>query len=173
MVIANKSDEIRVNELIRATTIRLISDDGTQLGIMPLSEALNAATDRGLDLVEVASNADPPVCRIMDYGKFKYQTSKKGQEGRKKGKAFQLKEIKFRPHIDEHDLGYKIRNLKKFLNKKNRVKLTVMFRGRELAYKDIGMGLLRKIAEEVAEEGAVEQEPKHEGRNATMVIVPK
>jgi translation initiation factor IF-3 len=159
--------------MIRAKTVRLISDDGTQLGIIPIKEALDAASEKGLDLVEVAANADPPVCRIMDYGKLKYQASKKSQEARKKGKAFQIKEIKFRPHTDEHDLGYKIRNLKKFLEKKNRVKLTVMFKGREIAYRDAGIELLNRIAEEVAEEGIVEQEPKNEGRNVTMVIVPK
>jgi translation initiation factor IF-3 len=162
-----------VNEMIRAKTVRLISDDGTQLGIMPINEALGAAREKGLDLVEVAANADPPVCRIMDYGKLKYQASKKSQEARKKGKTFQVKEIKFRPHTDEHDLAYKIRNLKKFLEKKNRVKLTVMFKGREFAYKDAGIELLNRIAEEVAEKGIVDQEPKNEGRNVTMVIVPK
>ena len=173
MVIANKSDEIRVNDEIRSDAVRLISEDGRQLGIMAINEALNTAHEKGLDLVEVASNADPPVCRIMDYGKYKYQTSKKEQEGRKKSKTFQVKEIKFRPHTDVHDLDYKIRNLKKFLNKKNRVKLTVMFRGRELAYKETGLELLNRVAEGVAEEGSVEQPPKHEGRNLTMVLVPK
>jgi translation initiation factor IF-3 len=127
----------------------------------------------GLDLVEVAVNADPPVCRIMDYGKYRYQTSKKGQEARKKGKTFQVKEIKFRPHTDDHDLGFKIRNLKRFLGKKNRVKLTVMFRGREIAYKEAGMELLNRVAEEVMDEGTIDQPPKHEGRNLTMVIAPK
>lgn len=131
------------------------------------------AEKEGMDLVEVAPNANPPVCRIMDYGKYKYQASKKEQEARKKSKAFQLKEIKFRPHTDEHDLNYKIKNIKKFLEKKNRVKLTVMFRGREYAYQDAGIELLNKVAEEVQEEGTVEQEAKREGRNATMVIVPK
>lgn len=173
MAIANKFDDIRINERIHAKTVRLISDDGQQLGIVPINEALDVASQKGLDLVEVAAKADPPVCRIMDYGKFRYQSSKKGQEARKKGKAFQIKEIKFRPHTDAHDLGYKIRNLKKFLNKKNRVKLTVMFRGRELAYKDTGVELLNRVAEEVVDEGTVDQPPKHEGRNLTMVIVPK
>ena len=140
---------------------------------MPIQEALQTASQKGLDLVEVASNADPPVCRIMDYGKYKYQTSKKVQEARKKSKTFQIKEIKFRPHTDVHDLGYKIRNLKKFLDKKNRVKLTVIFRGREMAYMEAGMELLEKVAEEVMDEGTVEQSPKREGRNLTMVIVPK
>jgi translation initiation factor IF-3 len=151
----------------------LISSEGKQLGIMPVEEALNVAFEEGLDLVEVASNADPPVCRIMDYGKYKYQTSKKVQEARKKGKAFQIKEIKFRPHTDEHDLDYKIRNLKRFLAKKNRVKLTVMFKGREYAYQEAGIELLNRVANEVAREGAIDQEARLEGRNVTMVLVPK
>ena len=158
---------------IRAKTVRLIADDGAQLGIVPIAEALDAAKEKGLDLVEVAPNSDPPVCRILDYGKFKYQASKKGQEGRKKGKATQVKEIKLRPHTEEHDLGFKIRNLKKFLDKKNRVKVTVIFRGRELTYMDAGIELLKKVAEQVTEEGTVEQIPKREGRVLTMVIVPK
>ena len=140
---------------------------------MPVEEALNVAFEEGLDLVEVASNADPPVCRIMDYGKYKYQTGKKVQEARKKGKAFQIKEIKFRPHTDEHDLDYKIRNLKRFLAKKNRVKLTVMFKGREYAYQEAGIELLNRVANEVAGEGAIDQEARLEGRNVTMVLVPK
>ena len=140
---------------------------------MPVREALNIAKDEGLDIVEVASNADPPVCRIMDYGKFKYEASKKEQEGRKKAKGFQLKEIKFRPHTDEHDLQYKIRNAIKFLDKKNRVKLTVMFRGREFAYKEAGIELLNRIAGEIEEHGTIDQEARHEGRNVSMVILPK
>lgn len=159
--------------MIRASQVRLISGNGEQLGIMPTRDAFDIASKEGLDLVEVAPNADPPVCRIMDYGKYKYQASKKDQEARKKTKAFQLKEIKFRPHTDEHDLNYKVKNLIKFLEKKNRVKLTVMYRGREYAYQEAGIELLNKIAEEVQEYGSVEQEAKKEGRNATMVIVPK
>jgi translation initiation factor IF-3 len=151
----------------------LISSEGKQLGIMSVAEALNAAFEEGLDLVELAANADPPVCRIMDYGKYKYQASKKIQEARKKGKAFQIKEIKFRPHTDEHDLDYKIRNLKRFLAKKNRVKLTVMFKGREYAYRESGIELLNRVANEVTEEGSIDQEARLEGRNVTMVLVPK
>ncbi len=147
--------------------------DGSQLGIVGIREALQAANDEGLDLVEVSPNSDPPVCRIMDYGKFKYQASKREQGVRKKGKAFQVKEIKLRPHTEEHDLGFKIRNLKKFLDKKNRVKVTVIFRGREVAYKEVGVELLQKVAEEVMDQGTVEQPPKEEGRNLSMVIVPK
>ena len=147
--------------------------DGRQLGIVSFQEALKAANEEGLDLVEVSPNSDPPVCRIMDYGKFKYQASKKEQGARKKGKAFQVKEIKLRPHTEEHDLGFKIRNLKKFLDKKNRVKVTVIFRGRELAYKDVGKELLQRVAEEVMDMGTVEQPPREEGRNLSMLIVPK
>jgi translation initiation factor IF-3 len=159
--------------MIRASQVRLISSDGEQLGIMSTRDAFDIASKDGLDLVEVAPNADPPVCRIMDYGKYKYEASKKEQEARKKTKAFQLKEIKFRPHTDEHDLDYKVRNLIKFLEKKNRVKLTVMYKGREYAYQETGIDLLNKIAEQVQEFGSIEQEAKKEGRNATMVIVPK
>lgn len=127
-----------------------------------------------MDLVEVAPNADPPVCRVMDYGKFKYQASKRSQEARKKTKAFQLKEIKVRPHTEEHDLGFKIRNLRKFLESKNRVKITVTFRGREMAYMNVGNDLLKRIAEEVSDQGSVEQEPLQEARNRlSIVIVPK
>ena len=154
--------------------VRLISAEGEQLGILPLKDALMAARDSALDLVEVAPNSDPPVCRIMDYGKFKYQTAKKMQEGRKKSRSVQVKEIKLRPHTDEHDLGFKIRNLKKFLSKKNRVKVSVFFRGREMAYMGAGFDLLKKVAEAVMEEGTVEEQPKQEARNRiTMVIVPK
>jgi translation initiation factor IF-3 len=139
-----------------------------------IKEALRIAQDAGLDLVEVAPNSDPPVCRIMDYGKFKYQASKKGQDGRKKGRSVQMKEIKFRPNTEDHDLGFKIRNIKKFLEKKDRVKISVFFRGREMAYMDAGYELLKKVAEEVMEEGTVEEQPKQEARNRiAMVIIPK
>ena len=162
-----------MNESIRAQTVRLISAEGEQLGIMPMKEALATAEREGLDLVEVAPNSDPPVCRIMDYGKYKYQASKKVQVARKKGKAYHVKEIKLRPHTEEHDLGFKIKNLKKFLMKKARVKVSVIFRGREMSYMDAGIELLDRIAEEVSEEGSVEQPPTREGWRLTMVIVPK
>jgi translation initiation factor IF-3 len=162
-----------VNERIRAKTVRLISVDGKQLGILPVRDALNAAREGGLDLVEVAPNSDPPVCRIMDYGKYKYQASKKQQEGKKKAKTFQVKEIRLRPRTEEHDLGFKLRNLKKFLEKKDRVKVTVLFRGREMAHMDAGVELLQRIAEEVEEQGTVEQPPTREGWRLTMTLVPK
>jgi translation initiation factor IF-3 len=174
VVIAKKPDEVRVNERISSRTVRVISSEGNQLGIIPILDALRIAREEGLDLVEVAPNADPPVCRVMDYGKFKYQASKKSQEARKKTKAFQLKEIKVRPHTEEHDLGFKIKALRKFLENKNRVKITVTFRGREMAYLNVGHELLKRIAEEVSDQGGVEQEPLQEARNRmSMVIVPK
>ena len=174
MAIAKKPDDVKVNEWIRARVVRLISSDGEQLGILSNREALDAAMEEGLDLVEVAPNADPPVCRIMDYGKFKYQAAKKVQEARKKTKAFQLKEIKLRPHTEDHDLNFKIKNLKKFLDNKNRVKVTVFFRGREMAYMAAGEQLLNRVAEEVTDLGTVEQQPVREARNRmTMLIVPK
>jgi translation initiation factor IF-3 len=162
-----------VNEMIVAKSVRVISDDGSQLGILPTQEAIELANNKGLDLVEVAPNADPPVCRIMDYGKYKYKTSKKVQETRKKGKAAQLKEIKVRPNTDEHDLETKIRNIRKFLIKKDRVKITLMFKGREITYKDAAIALLNRVADEVKEEGSIDQEVKLEGRNMTMLIIPK
>lgn len=172
-VIGKKSDDVNVNESIRAKTVRLISADGQQLGVMPTLEALQVAKQDGLDLVEVAPNADPPVCRIMDYGKYKYQISKKVQESKKKSRTFQVKEIRIRPNTEEHDLGFKIRSLKKFLVKRDRVKVSVLFRGRELSYMDAGVELLKRVAEEVATEGTVEQQPTKEGWRLTMVIVPK
>lgn len=174
MAIRKKSDDVRINEKIRSGKVRLISAEGEQLGILSLQDALNEATDVGLDLVEVAPNSDPPVCRVMDYGKFRYEASKKVQEARKKTRGGQMKEIKLRPHTEDHDLGFKIKNLKKFLDKKHRVKVSVFFRGREMAFMKAGDDLLKRVAEEVSEIGTVDQPPSREARNRmTMVIVPK
>ena len=153
--------------------VRLISSQGEQAGIIPVEEALEAAKKEGLDLVEVAPNADPPVCRIMDYGKYKYQASKKNQETKKKGRTIQLKEVRMRPRTEEHDLGFKIKNLRKFLEKKDRVKVTVLFRGREMAYMDQGVEMLKRVASEVEDIGNMEQAPTREGWRLTMVLVPK
>jgi len=162
MTIGKKSDDVRVNERIRSKVIRLISAEGGQLGIVSLREALEAAKDEGLDLVEVAPNSDPPVCRVMDYGKFRYQASKKVQEARKKSRGGQMKEIKLRPHTEDHDLAFKVKNLKKFLEKKHRVKMNA------------GEEMLKRVAEEISEDGAIEQPPTREARNRmTMVIIPK
>ena len=165
---------MRVNEQIRARVVRLISSEGDQLGIVPVREALDLAEKDGLDLVEVAPNSDPPVCRVMDYGKFRYETSKKVQETRKKSRGGQMKEIKLRPYTEEHDLGFKMKNLKKFLEKKHRVKVTVFFRGREMAFISAGEQLLNRLAEELADDATVEQPPTREARNRmTMVVIPK
>ena len=164
---------MNVNERINARTVRLISSAGEQLGIMSVQEAMRIARQDEMDLVEVSPTSDPPVCKIMDYGKYKYQSSKKTQEGKKKTKTLQVKEVRLRPHTDEHDLGFKIRNMKKFLEKKDKVKVSVLFKGREMAYMDAGIALLRRIAEEVEEQGAVEQPPTKEGWRLTMVLVPK
>lgn len=153
--------------------VRLISFDGQQLGIMSIHDALNAARQEGMDLVEVSPNSDPPVCRVMDYGKYKYQTSKKSQEGKKKTRTLQIKEIRLRPRTDEHDLDFKIRNMKKFLEKKDKVKVSLLFRGREMAYMDAGKALLDRIAQDLGEHGTVEQPPTKEGWRLTMVLVPK
>jgi len=152
----------------------LISSEGEQLGIVSLRDALEAAKNEGLDLVEVAPNSSPPVCRVMDYGKFRYQASKKVQETRKKSRGGQMKEIKLRPHTEDHDLGFKIKNLKKFLEKKHRVKVTVFFRGREMAYMNAGEEILMRVAQEVSEDAGIEQPPTREARNRmTMVVIPK
>lgn len=172
-VIVKKTDDVNVNERIHAKAVRLIGADGQQLGIMPTQEAMDKAFQEGLDLVEVAPNSDPPVCKIMDYGKYKYQTSKKLQEGKKKSKSLQLKEVRVRPHTDEHDLDFKIRNIKKFLEKKDKVKVTVLFKGREMAHMDAGVTLLGRITQNVTEQGTVEQPPTKEGWRLSMVLIPK
>ncbi len=140
---------------------------------MPFETAINTAEEVGLDLVEVSPNAKPPVCKIMDYGRFKYQQDKKQQEARKKQTAFQLKEIKLRPKTDTHDLEIKLGHLKKFIEKKNKVKVTVMFRGREITMTDRGRQLLQTVSEKTGEFASVEQHPKMEGRTMTMVLAPK
>lgn len=140
---------------------------------MPLNEALNRAAEANLDLVEVAPQANPPVCRIMDYGKFKYLQSKKTQEARKKQTVIQVKEVKFRPKIEDHDVAFKVKNIRKFLAQKDKIKVSLVFRGREIAHPQIGIDLLKRVAAELEDIGTVEQAPKIEGRNLTMIIAPK
>ena len=159
--------------MIRASEVRLIGADGEQVGIMPLNEALTRAAEANLDLVEVAPQANPPVCRIMDYGKFKYLQSKKTQEARKKQTVIQVKEVKFRPKIEDHDVAFKIKNIRKFLAQKDKTKISLVFRGREIAHPQIGIDLLKRVAAEIEDIGTVEQMPKIEGRNLTMIIAPK
>jgi translation initiation factor IF-3 len=151
----------------------VIDPDGNQIGVMPVPQALAAAQEFGLDLVEVSPNAKPPVCKIMDYGRYKYEQTKKQQEAKKKQATFQLKEIKVRPKTGEHDLQTKLGHIKKFLERKDKVKVTVMFRGREISLADRGRELLALIASEVEGLAAVEQEPKFEGRTIMMILAPK
>ncbi len=152
--------------------MRVISADGEQIGIVALTQALEIAAEMELDLVEVSPNAKPPVCRIMDYGKFRFEQRKKQQEAKKKQKQIQVKEVKFRPRTDEGDYQVKLRNLMRFLEEGDKAKVTLRFRGRELAHQDIGMQLLKRIEDDLQEHGAVEQRPKMEGRQMVMVLGP-
>jgi translation initiation factor IF-3 len=151
----------------------LIDPDGEQVGIIPTEEALTAAADAGLDLVEVSPNANPPVCKIMDYGRYKYEQTKKKHEAKKKQSTFQIKEIKVRPKTGEHDLQVKISHIKKFIGKKDKVKVSVIFRGREITLSELGRAVLQKIIDETEDIAMVEQEPKFEGRILVMVLAPK
>jgi translation initiation factor IF-3 len=164
--------DVRINREIRAKEVRVIDPEGKQLGILPLVEALRAAAESELDLVEVSPKSDPPVCRIMDYGKFKYQQRKKDHDARKKQAVIHLKEVKMRPKTEEHDFKFKLRHIERFLKEGNKTKVTVVFRGREMAHPDLGRNMLGRITEESKEWGKVEQEPKLEGRNFVMVLAP-
>lgn len=153
--------------------MRLISKDGEQLGIVPLKVALRQADEADVDLVEIAPNAKPPVCKIMDFGKYRYEQSKKRDEARKKQKQVQIKEIKFRPGTDEGDYQIKMRNIRRFLTDGDKVKVTLRFRGREMAHQNLGAKLLQRVEEDLAEEAQVEQRPKMEGRQMVMMIAAK
>jgi translation initiation factor IF-3 len=169
-VTIRKKPGVRVNEDIRATTVRLISLEGTQLGIVSRADALRGAREQSLDLVEVAPNADPPVCRIMDYGKLRYQSAKKGKT---KTRVSHLKEIKLRPLIAEHDVGVKLRNIRRFLENGDKVRVHVIFRGREISRSHLGSQLLEEIIKKTEDVGVVEVAPKMQGRDLSMLIVPK
>ena len=151
----------------------MIAADGGQLGIMPPEQALRLAIEAGLDLVEVSPESTPPVCRILDYGKYRYQINKKAQEARKKQRVIQVKEVKFRPKTDEHDYEFKRNNIIRFLSRGKKVKATVIFRGRENQHRDIGYKILKRIREEVGEFGLVESEPRQEGPFLDMILAPK
>ena len=153
--------------------MRVIDPDGNQIGIIPTHKALATAADFGLDLVEISPSASPPVCKIMDYGRYKYEMTKKRQEAKKKQSTFQIKEIKLRPKTGDHDLQVKIGHIKKFIAKKDKVKVTLIFRGREITLSQLGMELLQKVIRETEEIANVEQYPKFEGRNMVMVLSPK
>ncbi|MFA7011785.1 MAG: translation initiation factor IF-3 [Desulfobacterales bacterium] len=168
-----KENKTNINRMIRAREVRVIDPEGNQLGVISIARALAAAADFGLDLVEVSPNADPPVCKIMDYGRYKYELTKRQQEAKKKQSTFQIKEIKVRPKTGEHDLQVKIGHIKRFLEKKDKVKVTVMFRGREITLSQLGRELLDKIAADTQDVALVEQGPKFEGRTVVMILSPK
>ena len=167
------SKDWRINEDIRVREVRLVSDDGEQLGIVSIREALGIAQEKGLDLVEVAPSAQPPVCRLMDYGKFKFEQNKREKEARKKQKIISIKEVKMRPNIEEHDFQVKAKNARKFLSGGDKVKLTIMFRGREITHPELGEKLSLKFVGELTDISSVEKPPKVEGRNMVTVLIPK
>jgi translation initiation factor IF-3 len=171
--IARKEDSVRVNERIRIPNVRVVDDEGNQVGVMSSRDALALARERGLDLVEVSPQASPPVCRIMDYGKFKYEASKRANKDKKKQHRIQVKEIKFRVKIDDHDFNFKVENARKFLDQNNRVKFTVMFRGREISHSELGRELLDRAASLLEEVGLIETNPRQEGFTMVMNMVPK
>lgn len=164
---------MRRNEMIRAREVRVIGAEGDQLGILPRNEAIEMAKEAGLDLVEVAATSDPPVCRIMDYGKFKYEQQKKKADARKRQSVIQIKEIKVRPKTDDHDYETKLRHIRRFLEDGDRCKVTVFFRGREIIHKDRGIAILERMVQDLADVAKLEQEPRAEGRTLQMLLVPK
>lgn len=164
--------DVRVNREIRAREVRVIDPEGKQLGIMPLVEALRAAANADLDLVEVSPKSEPPVCRIMDFGKFKYQQSKKAHDAKKKQTTVHLKEVKLRPKTEEHDLGFKLRHIERFLKEGNKTKITIIFRGREITHSELGKQMMERISEQTKEWGKIEQPAKFEGRNYVMILAP-
>ena len=168
-----KQPEVRVNERIRVPQVRVIADDGEQVGVLPVREALALAQSKGLDLVEVSPTARPPVCRIMDYGKFKYEQNRRARKARKNQHQMQLKEIKIRPKIEDHDFAFKLTHARQFLEARDKVKITLTFRGREMAHQDIGYKLIMKVIADLADVSTVESSPRSEGRLLTAVLMPK
>ena len=168
-----KDSGLRTNERITASEVRVISSSGKQLGIISIREALNYAEDEGFDLVEVSPDSNPPVCKIIDYGKLRYREQKSKKEAKKKQKTIEVKEIKLRPGIDKHDYLVKLKALSKFIGGGNKVKVSMRFRGREIEHKNLGMDLLNKLTEEVAEYAKIEVLPKFEGKQIMMILVPQ
>ena len=163
----------RVNEAIRASEVRVIGQDGKQLGIMPIRLALRRASDRNMDLVEVDPKGTPPVCKIMNYGKYRYETNKKNQGAKKSQAKVHVKEVKFRPRTDQHDFDFKIRHIARFLEAGHKVKISIWFRGREKLHVDLGRQLLDRVIETIGEAAVVSGMPKFEGRNLSVVVMPK
>ena len=172
-IAAVKKTKHRVNQDIIADQVRLVGAEGEQLGVVSLDEAQSAADEANMDLVEISPQADPPVCKLMDYGKFRFEEQKKQQAARKKQKQIQVKEIKFRPGTDIGDYNVKLRNLTRFLTEGDKVKVTLRFRGREMAHQELGRDLLKRVETDLEELGTVEQFPKMEGRQMVMVLAPK
>ncbi|MDA8093018.1 MAG: translation initiation factor IF-3 [Betaproteobacteria bacterium] len=168
-----QSKDLRLNGEITVPEVRLIGVEGEQIGIVNTVQALKMAEEAEVDLVEIAPTAEPPVCRLMDYGKYKYRESKKQHEAKLKQKQIQVKEVKFRPGTDEGDYQVKLRNLKRFLEEGDKTKITLRFRGRELAHQELGYNLLKRVEADLLEQGIVEQFPKMEGRQMVMVLAPK
>ncbi|NOT35504.1 MAG: translation initiation factor IF-3 [Candidatus Eisenbacteria bacterium] len=170
---AQRAPEPRINERIRVPQVRVIGEDGSQVGVVATRDALAMAQAKGLDLVEVSPTARPPVCRIMDYGKYKYEQNRRARKARKNQHVMQLKEVKMRPKIDDHDYGFKMDHAREFLGERDKVKFTIMFRGREMAHQEIGHRLVEKIVSELADVAQVEQHARSEGRTLTLVMAPK
>ncbi|MEQ9122450.1 MAG: translation initiation factor IF-3 [Alphaproteobacteria bacterium] len=166
-------DGPRINDQIESRSVRLVGADGEMVGVVTLRDALAAAADAGLDLVEVSPNAEPPVCKLLDYGRFKYEAQKKKNEARKKQKVIEVKEIKLRPGIDQHDYEIKMKAARRFLENGDKVKVTMRFRGRELAHQELGAKVLARVREELDEAAKVEQIPRMEGRQMVMVVAPR
>lgn len=166
-------ESVRINEEIRVREVRVTNDEGEQLGIMQTRDALRMAAEQNLDLVEVAPKAKPPVCRIMDFGKYRYEQQKREKEARKKQKIITVKEVKLRPNIEQHDFDVKLKNAARFLADGDKVKVTIMFRGRELSHPELGKEILDRIAEQLADRITIEREAKLEGKNMIMILAPK
>jgi len=164
---------LRINSEIRARDVRVISPEGEQLGVMSIRDALNAAMERELDLVEVAPNARPPVCRIMDYGKYRYEQTKQKREAKKKQKVVTVKEVRMTPKIEEHDFQVKTRNAERFLKDGHKVKVSVRFRGREVVHSDLARGMLLDMAEQIGQVASIERQPLVEGRQMIMMLAPR
>ena len=163
----------RINRAITVAEVRLIDETGENVGVVSTSDALDRADNAGLDLVEISPGAEPPVCKILDYGRFKYQDQKRKNEARKKQKTVDVKEIKMRPNIDQHDYDVKMRAINRFIDEGDKVKVTMRFRGREMAHQDLGLKVLDRVRDQLEEVAKVEQFPKMEGRQMTMVVAPK
>ena len=168
-----QKDGPRINEEINVREVQLIDHEGRNRGTVPIQQALETATAAGLDLVEIAPNSKPPVCMVLDYGKYKYQEQKKAAEARKKQKIVEIKEIKFRPMIDDHDYDVKMRSMRRFFEEGDKVKVTLRFRGREMAHQELGTKLLDRVRDDLTKLAKVEQEPKFEGRQMVMVLAPR